>query len=379
MVRSGTERRRVAPIFAGCGALLLLLLAGCGSFPIRLYVERAVLRELETTRRAAPPAGIERQLRERLGYEGGPVELIGEDFHRLDRGPRDAFDAAEATSTASRWTADLRPGDLVLAKNIRAQSLGSCLALAEFTYHDHVGVLVHDEGRWQVCESWATFHGVGPSADFASRFRGKVDIVSLERFMRRYEVLEVIRWPDAERNERVARAAVRSVSRDISFDPHHDPEDPAMNCTEFVTHLLTEGGGYSFALEPVPVNDNPSVRRVLCSLGFHLDPYAVPDGFARFPGARRVAWYARHASPSQAEALRRAWRLLHARFGRDALVGDYLDVDPVRLMAFGENTLAFLEWTKGYFAEHPTEDADQIDRVLEVLFEVFLEIPADLL
>lgn len=355
-------------------AVTPLLLAGCRAFPVGLYVKSDVLDILERSEyeEDLPRAEIAREMSALLDYEGGPAEIESRSFHRVDLeeavGP---FQAAALEHCDHPALAGLLPGDLVLAKNKKPQSLASTLTIEAFCLYDHAGVLAFEHGRPFVYECWPRLTFFPPARDFASHFRGGVRRTPLGTFLGRYETVEFFRLPDAEKNERVVRGARESLDEHIAYDPRHDPDDPALSCSEYILYLLVDKAGYAVDLTPYRVTDNASMRAAMTSLGFRTDAYLMPDSFARLPGATSVGMLSRHDSLSKVVATRCAYEALHHHFATHTELGSYLTVDRWHLVRYRKNVEDFLAWTLGYFEENPTADRERIHADLDTMLPIF--------
>jgi hypothetical protein len=296
---------------------------------------------------------------------------LGDRWWRLDGTPRGPFESSSLGKSDSPALDGLRSGDLVLARHARAQGFGTSLALQDFTWFNHMGVVALEADRVQVYESWATVSKFGSSPDFAGRFQGGVRRTPLVEFLRAYEELAFLRLTDAATGERLVLAARDSLQSGIRFDPYHDPERPELDCSEYVLHLAQLAG---LQLDPprVAATSNASARAVQESLGFHRRPYVVPGGFYDLPGARQVAWLSRHPSAAQALAAREAARLLHAQLGAGGSVGDLVAFDRWRMLRLRDNVSSFLAWTDAYFACHPSLDPGVMQGVLERMLPIFM-------
>lgn len=307
-----------------------------------MYVPTPVLEALEPRATDASSAELEAELLERFGALP-EVELDPERYWRLeDAEPRGPF----APDRVELEVSGLSAGDLVLVKNPKAQSLATTLTFARFTYFDHLGVLIERDGAFFVCDSWPSFHPLGKSDDFASRFRGGVRATELGRFLAHYETLEVVRLADAQRNAALARAAEASLAEAIEFDPHHDPHDPRLSCSEYVRGLL-ERAGYAELPPPRAVTPRSDYRALLQLLGFPSDAFDVPEDLAALPGTRTVALVSRFATRARLEAHRAAFARLHARFQAGAKLSELLCVDRLRFLAYPPNVALFLQAAVG--------------------------------
>ena len=308
----------------------------------------------------------------RLGFAGRPRTVGRGVFHRLDLAPPGGpYRTRRIEGSRHEALAGFETGDLVLAKNKKAQSLGSCLTLAEFAYYDHMGVLAFENGRAYVYEAWPRIDLVSRAPDFASRFTGGVFRTPFSDFAVRYETLEVVRLPDAERNAAAARAARGSLAEDIDYDPHHDPEDPRLSCSEYILYLFEEHAGYDLAIEPIPMAANPSLRELVASLGFHTRSYVVPDAFLEVEGARSAGVLSRHPTAGELLGSRAAFQALHAHFAAHSEVGSYLAFHPTRLLRYRANVEAFLGWARAYGATRAFAGLETVRGDLERLLPTF--------
>ncbi len=354
------------------GILLLLVGGGCGTFPLSLYVDEAVFDELERTNLRTDVSDFEiaAGMSDRLGYEGERVSFLGEVYHRVDRAGIEPFPPSEVDDPGSPTVAGLVSGDVILAKNPKAQSLASTLAMMEFTFYDHLGLLAIEDGGVFVYESWPKVDLLCSASDFVSRYRGQVRRISLSDFLERYETLELVRFPDPARNLAAVAEARDSVTRDIEYDPHHDPNGPELSCSEYLEMLLVEGGGYVWKCPRRAVGRNLAIDRTSKMIGFRTPDYIVPDVFLDFPGVRQVGVISIHSSSSEVLAIHEAFSVLHARDHPDAPAGNHVTVHPWHFLVFRDETLAFLELTKAYFRDHPSSDPAAIREVVEEIYEI---------
>lgn len=356
-------------------AASVLAASACSTWPIGAVVADETIEVLERAEYVEhlEEAEIAREMHERFGYDGGPKGLGSARYHRVDLDDPGSFHPRSLDDLDSRAVEGLRSGDLVLAKNLNPQSLGSTLSVQDFCLYDHMGVLCIEHGQLWVVESWPRLFFLTFAENFAARFSGRVRRVPLSSFARRYETLEFLRLPDPQRNEMLAAAAHASLTENIAYDPQHDPDDPALSCSEFVIHLV-EQAGYDFDLSPVPVSQNESMRRLMTSLGFRVDAgFYMPDLFLGVDGARSVAILSRRDSLSEVLATREAFEALHAHFHANSQVGSYITYDNWRFIRFRENVESFLEWSSGYFAQNPSTDVQEIRRELDAMLPIFVQ------
>jgi hypothetical protein len=356
-----------------CGALLLL---SCRAFPLGFYVPGEVLDALGETHYVEhlDEAALARELDRRAGVVVEPACTERSRYWRLDRepvlGPLRCEDFDSSSSAAS---AGLASGDLVLVKNARAQSLATTLTFGEFTFYDHMGVLVERAGRWLVCDSWPSFQPFSKADDFADRFRGGVRGTPLERFLAHYETVLVVRLPDEPRNALLASAALASLDDAIEYDPHHDPTDPRLSCSEYIL-MLFERAGLAAPAAPRPVSQQPQFCALLRALGFPCKAYFVPDQFAALPGAESVAWISRHPTPGRARAVEVAFELLHERHEREGRIGDLLCAEGFGFLAYRANVAHFLRWAEGWAAARGLEAHEDLRAELRSLVPLFFRL-----
>ncbi|HED65274.1 MAG TPA: hypothetical protein ENJ09_06945 [Planctomycetes bacterium] len=325
-----------------------------------------LIREVEAILgRRVEPRRLQRAHTFRVDLDSGPLELRGPRGER----PLDRADAAALVG--------LRTGDIVLAKNAKPQSLGSTLSLVRFTFFDHAGLFVEEDGRAFVYEARPrlSYHPSAP--DFASRFRGGVHRSTFTEFLERYEALEFVR-PAASEDphwaEAVAARARESLDEGILFDPHHDPADPRLSCTEYLEYLFEGAGNQVPRLAPVEVSANPSLLRMLRSLGFQTRAYAVPDSYRELPGARVVGLFARHRTRAEFEAIEEGYRALHADFhsrGSAARIGGYLAFDRWHFVRYRRRTELFLRFAVGLAVDR-TDGEEDLARELRELLPAFV-------
>ncbi|MEQ1893207.1 MAG: YiiX/YebB-like N1pC/P60 family cysteine hydrolase [Planctomycetota bacterium] len=333
-------------------------LGACRAFPVGLYVPTPVLEALEPRGADASVAQLDAELVQRFGALP-EVATEPERYWRIEgEAPRGPF----APERAEHEVAGLAAGDLVLVKNPKAQSLATTLTFARFTYYDHLGVLIERDGALFVCDSWPSFHPIGKCDDFASRFRGGVRATELGRFLAHYETLAVVRLPDERRNAALARAAQASLDEAIEYDPHHDPRDPRLSCSEYV-RLLLERAGYAELPPPRAVTSRTDYRTLLQLLGFPSDAFDVPEDLALLPGARTVALVSRFDTHARLAAHRAAFERLHARFQAGARLDELLVVDRLRFLAYPPRVALFLRAAVGY---EGSVALDELERCLLV-------------
>ena len=359
-------------------ALAAALAGGCRSFPLSLVVPDATIETLERSDYTEDPLprALDARLRDGFGVGLARHAAPAPGIRRLDaHGAGGPYRPPELTAAAHPAITDLRTGDLLLAKNKKPQSLGQTLALAEFTYYDHLGVLVRDGEELFVCESWPRLRLLAFADSFAERFQGGVQRVPLGDFLERYETVELVRLsperfgPDF--GPRLGAAARASLDAGIRYDPHHDPGDPALSCSEYVTWLIEDVLGHELALRMVETTPNPSMRTLLDSLGFRPHAYVVPDSFRELAGSRTVALFSHDRSGPAHLGRRAAFRTLFEHFRRNTEVGSYLTVDPLRLVRYRRNVEAFLECAAAFAEAHPALDEAGVRRELGGMVELF--------
>ncbi len=368
-MKSSRGARSLASWFTG---LVLVFLGGCGTFPIRYVAGKRALEELQRTSLPAadfdePPSA----LRELVGDEVERLALGERFFRRYDLDPEVGVLPKHLRALDSAPTRGFLTGDLVLAKNAKAQSLAMSLALAEPTYWDHLGVLVARDEEWFVYESEPDVRLLGSFPDFASRFQGEAEPTRFDRFADRYEAIAVVRLSLGTRLGAFVDAAVASADEGLRFDPYHDPERPELGCSEYVEELLRRAGT-AFALAFTPPTACASPARAMRSLGFRQGPYLMPGAFLALNGARTIAVLARHERESQWLALRAAHEWLWQRQRATTPLGDLLSIHPTRLFRYSERSRAFLEWTKGAARDAKLVDLSDARRFVAAYGPAFL-------
>jgi hypothetical protein len=323
-----------------------------------MYVPAPVLEALEPRADEATAAQLEAE----LGKRFGPLPVVRTDPERYWRIDGDAPRGPFAPEEAEHEVSGLAAGDLVLVKNPKAQALATTLTFARFTYYDHLGVLIERDGAFFVCDSWPSFHPFGKSDDFAARFRGGARATEFGRFLAHYETLAVVRLPDERRNAALARAAEASLAEGIEYDPHHDPRDPRLSCSEYV-RLLLERAGYVELPPPRAVTPRTDYRVLLQLLGFPSDAFDVPEDLAALPGARTLALLSRHGTHARLAAERGAFARLHARFQAGAPLSELLVVDRLRFLAYPPRVALFL---RAAVAHAGTATLGELERCLLV-------------
>jgi hypothetical protein len=357
--------------------LAVLASAACRAFPVGMYVPDAVLDTLARTPyvEELDERALARELARRAGWPIAPADLPRARYWRLDEEPaRGPLAPAAFDARAGAATVGLASGDLVLVKNGRAQSLGTTLSLAEFTFYDHLGVLVERDGLWQVCDSWPSFHPLGKSQDFAARFRGGVRATPLSRFLAHYETLLFVRVADPAGAARLAAAALDSLDQGIEYDPRHDERDSRLSCSEYLLALF-ERAGLARPPHPRAVSASAELRALLAALGFPTRGFVVPDQFAALPGARAVAWVSRHDTPQGARSVEAVFARLHARFARGEPLGAFLAVDRYRFLRYRANVAQLLRWAEGWARARGCAERARLEQELEELMPLFFHSP----
>lgn len=346
-LRRKARRARLALLAGSLGLAL-----ACRAFPVGMYVPDRVLDALEHA--AYDEDADLGAVASELGARGvrAPAPPPGEraGWFRLDRAPVAGPFAARDLARPGAATDGLAAGDLVLVKNPKAQSLASTLCFAEPTFYDHLAILVEVRGRWQVVDSWPAFSVLGCAEDFAARFVDGVRATPLARFAAHYETLLVARiGTDAQRAD-LARAALAALDEDIAYDPHHDPDDPRLSCSELVLELFARAG-LPRPAHPRPVADAGDLKAVMAELGFPTTGFFVPEQFLTLPGATPVAWLSRHPTVAGARAVEVAFDLLAARLRREGRIADLLAIDRFHFLRTRRNVARFLAWAEA-LAEH---------------------------
>ena len=379
---ASTAVARLAPILALAGGVAI---AGCGNLPVSAFVPQEVVRGLSQGQYVEDldHAAVARAVEEATGYGAGPRRVGPALFRRLDRvvpgGPWNAQRFAERRGADAERLAGVAAGDLILAKNPKPQSFGSSLALDPFGYYDHVALLSFEDERAFVYESWPRLVLFGSAPKFAGRFRGHVRRVPFAAFLARYETLVFLRWPEIE-SQRLVDAARHAARDRIPYDPYHDPENPALSCSEFLVYLLEQAGAASLP-QAWSTTRNSSVRAVIEALGFAAPAIYAPDGFAHMPGVKCVAVISRLANLGELRAREAAFELLYDRLAPQSgpqagaaqveRMGSYLAFDRWRLSRYRRNVELFLNWAGGYGARCEPVSREAARQVLERMAPIF--------
>ncbi len=365
-------RRRTWPLAP------LAFVAAC-HLPVSLVVDASTVRELERTVfvEGLDEGRVRTAVRTWLPFTGEPLATDPERYWRCDRsvGPFAPTDLVAGAAALD----GLASGDLILAKNDKPQALGTTLTLSRFTLYTHIGLLEIDaQGTPFVHESWPTIRLLSLAPSLAARFSGKVARVPLAAYVARYDTLSFVRLAglDAQAVRGVLEEARLARAEGVAFDPHHDPDDPRLSCSEYLERLLTRGAGLELVLDPIPVCARASVQALVGGLGFRTLGYVVPDAFARQPGAREVGVLSRLPSEGAVRASNEAYRVLHAHFmaADDGVgVGSYVRYDRVRLVRFRENVAAFLAWSAAYGDSAQELDGERLEADLKRLLPAFFQ------
>ncbi len=358
--------------------LLLGLLGGCQTFPISLFVPDETLATLEHSEyvEKLDQDELETLLAQHFGLLAATRSQDDKGVHRLDSMPESGPHRNEELNSAFHpATRGLRSGDLLLAKNSKPQSLGQTLTFEDFTYYSHMAILAREGGRYYAYESWPRLHLMAAADQFAERFRGGVQRVPFADFLERYETIEVLRLSrdsfGADIGERLSDAAKDSLQENIRYDPHHDPNDPAMSCSEYVSYLIEDKLGRSLTLRRRTVTQNPSMQSLLSSLGFRTDAYVVPESYSELPDTETVALYSHQATHASYLGKRYAYQALHEHFVSNSSIASYLGIHPLKLVKYRRNVKDYLRWAVAYSEAHAGEDPDSIRRDLRAMVELF--------
>jgi len=360
---------------------LLAGLTGCRAFPISLFVPRETLNVLETSDfvERLDDAELDHALARHFGLSPSLEDVaphLSRDLYRVDLLPEIGPLSPQALNEDNHpalW--DLEPGDLLLAKNRKPQSLGQTLSFTDFTYYGHMGVLAREDGELVVYESWPRLVMLRTADVFADRFQGGVQKVPFGQFLERYETIEVVRLVLLDGRDDVgaslARAARETLDEDIRYDPHHDPDDPAMSCSEYVAYLIRDKLEAELQLRARAITKNPSMQALLGSLGFRTDGYIVPESFAELDQAFSVAVFTHHATRAAYLGNLYAYRALHTHFEAGASISSYLGIHPLRLVRFRRNVVDFLAAAQSYVEAHPYVSLETLERELQAMTELF--------
>jgi hypothetical protein len=315
---------------------------------------------------------VARAMKKLFGYVGNPEARRAALFHRLDLGdPRGPFRPEALDPRESPGMAGLASGDIALARGGSPHAFGVAMALKEFCYYGHAGVLAVEEGRFWIYESWPNLDASTASADIVSRLRGTVWRIPFSDFARRYETIEIVRLPDAARNASIVPGAQATLGEGIVFDPHDDPNDLALSCSEYVIEVLDRKAGYDLDLRRVALKNDPALRRLASALGFRTESFAVPDAFAEVRGARSVGTISRHPTASAALAGRLADEFLYEHYRKTGNLGNYLAFELQGFLRYRRNVQDFVRWSQAYLRQRGITDPEAIRRDLKIMAPVF--------
>ena len=258
----------------------------------------------------------------------------------------------------------LRSGQIIISELGAPDSLFQSLATAEFYPYGHAGVISIESGAPWVYEGFGILkpHLRGPPTDSAS---GTIRRVTLEDYIGRNRFVAIYDPPPGVNADAVAAFAIDNHQRRTPFDPYFDYRDhEKLYCTEFVALALESGGAKPY--EPVPVNQNPSLRVALDWLKITA-PSILPAA-ALTRDAHRVALLSRFYTPAQVEAYFTMKRELHRRFTPDQRLGNLFTWSWFTALHVRPEIRAFRERALNSVAELPPDfTTDQITSRVQVL------------
>ncbi len=245
----------------------------------------------------------------------------------------------EGQGRATHFALPLASGQLVLSEAPGPHSLLFGLAPAAFHRFTHAAVVIVDEktGEPFVYDMSAEFKP-GFATTPADALHGGLRRTPFLEYVSLHLYAEVVEPPAGVDRAKVAARVAALWAEKPAFDPSWDYGDRSkLFCTELVAEALAAGGGAAPALEPL--NENPSLRRVLSWFGVRGDR-SLPAG--AFERDRPVAVFSRWPSRGAAAGYFAAKRELHRRFTADQKIGNLMILDGVDVRLRPE-VEAFLE------------------------------------
>jgi len=222
---------------------------------------------------------------------------------------------------AGRQTLELRSGQVAVTDSGGPMALFFSLFAADFSPFVHSGILVLEDGRPFVYE---TFGRIRPW--FGRRptdlIHGKVERTPLADFIRRGKYVEIYDLPPGVDAGRVTAYVRSRYARQTPFDPHFRfDEHEALYCTELTAMALVAGGWQTPELIPFP--DNPSLTRVRHWLG--IDDRGTVQAQQLIEPERFVAALSILSQQARFHVYIELKRELHRRFTADQALGNLFE------------------------------------------------------
>lgn len=220
----------------------------------------------------------------------------------------------------------LQSGQVILSEAQGPLSYFMNLVPNKFYKFTHAGLIViEDEGP-------VVYHLTGElSASKAldantptDAIAGAVRRESLEQFCKDSLYIQVFDPPPESDIEAITQYVQDAYKNKVPFDPYFNHNDQSkLYCTQFVALALQAGGNDPIPL--VPVNKNPSLRRVLKWLKID-DDQTLPAGALARP-EDSVGILGTFSNEESAEAYFYAKRIVYERFTQDQKVGNLFSLD----------------------------------------------------
>lgn len=212
----------------------------------------------------------------------------------------------------------LQSGQLIVSDSGGADSLLLSIMGETYTPFIHAGIVVIEDGKAVVYEGFANV-GISFTKPPTDMMKGRIRRITLDHYIRRQRVTAIFDPPSyVDKDKVVAFAQARHRDR-TPFDPYFDWRDHTnMYCTEFAA-LALHAGGAALA-EPVPIRDNPSLRKALMWLKITAPEIVTATSLTK--DATGVALISRSHSTKQLDSYFAAKRELHTRFTSDQKLGN---------------------------------------------------------
>jgi len=296
-------------------------------------------------------------------------------FHWLDPAadvPGPAVPEALARDGYRDLRAELRPGDVIMGARTDPTSALMRLAMDEYSYYTHSGIVDVRDGEVVVSHASGRFRLFRRSPHLLGKVVGTVAAIDLEDFIREYHDVRVVRLPDPVKNRRLVAIARACEAKELPFDPFFDTLDPfRLHCSEY-TLRATRAAGYGGPVDLARRTPNHSMANLLRRLGVETDYFVNVDRFAAIPGATVVAEISRFDRPETATALVEAFRVMHERVcgDPDMHVRDLVGCSPERLMHFTPPAEVYLRGAIGLAEASPTRDPLEVRERSELLYDL---------
>jgi len=160
---------------------------------------------------------------------------------------------------------DLKSGQIIMTDSGGPSAVFFSLFTEDFTPYIHSGIIVMENNRAFVYESYGTFQPAlgGRPTDY---IKGEVSRTPLEIFVQRGKFAKIYNPPPDADPQKIADFVVEQHRLKTPFDPYFRfDEHESLYCTELVALAIEAAGGKLPELSPFP--DNPSLTIVREWLG----------------------------------------------------------------------------------------------------------------